>query len=81
MLIKLINLLLILRIEGRINLYKEEIIKSVRTYFSYQFNIYHHLSAISPYFQRNNDELNPNLPPKCHIGKATYLIRHGSIYV
>jgi len=63
MLIKIINILLInliIKIEG-IDFYREEIIKG--------FNIYHHLSWISPYFESNNDQLNPNIPKKCQIEK------------
>jgi len=83
MLIKIINVLLIniiIKIEG-IDFYKEEIINGDKTYNSYKFNIYHHLSGISPYFESNNDELNPNIPDKCQLDKIIYLIRYGSVYV
>jgi hypothetical protein len=80
MLIKIINLLLIIKVNG-INFYRDEIIKGDQTYNSYKFNIYHHLSGISPYFDSYNNELNPNLPSKCEIDKVVYLIRHGSVYV
>jgi len=78
MLIQLMSLLLIK--VNAIDLYRDEIIKGDKTYNSYKFNIYHHLSGISPYFDRNNDELNPNIPSNCEIEKVNYLIRHGSIY-
>ena len=82
MLIQLLTVLLmiIIKIDG-INIYKEEIIQGDKTYNSYKFNIYHHLSGISPYFESNNDQLNPTLPDQCQINKIGYLIRHGSVYV
>jgi hypothetical protein len=70
---------LIIKLEG-IHLYKEEIVRSGQTYGQYQFNILHHLSGISPYFESNNDELNPDPPEGCTIDKTAYLIRHGSVY-
>jgi hypothetical protein len=83
MLIKILNLLLINGIIqiGGIDFYKEELIRGDKTYKTYKFNIYHHLSGISPYFESNNEGLNPNIPEKCQIDKTSYLIRHGSIYV
>jgi len=83
MLIKIISLLLInliIKVSG-IDFYRDEIISGDKTYNSYKFNIYHHLSGISPYFDSNNDELNPNIPSTCEIEKSAYLIRHGSVYV
>lgn len=71
---------LIIKIDG-INFYKEEIIHGDKTYNSYKFNIYHHLSGISPYFETNTDELSPDIPNQCQLNKSIYLIRHGSVYV
>jgi hypothetical protein len=79
MLIQIMSLLLIGI--NAIDFYRDEIIKGDKTYNSYKFNIYHHLSGISPYFDSNNDELNPNIPSNCEIEKVNYLIRHGSVYV
>ena len=46
-----------------------------------KFDILHHLSGISPYFEWNNDKLNPSVPEGCDVDKTVYLIRHGSVYV
>ncbi|UJR29715.1 hypothetical protein I4U23_017264 [Adineta vaga] len=65
-----------------IQLYKDEIILSDRTYPNYKFQILHHLSGISPYFELNSDDkLNPSIPDQCYVDKVSYLIRHGSVYV
>ena len=77
----LLNILLIswiIQVNG-IDFYREEMIRNGE---KYQFNIYHHLSGISPYFESSNkEELNENLPSYCSIDKMIYLIRHGSVYV
>ncbi|UJR29443.1 hypothetical protein I4U23_010655 [Adineta vaga] len=56
------------------------ILTSPSSYPSYKFNILHHLTAISPYFDSESNELNPDPPLGCTIDKAIYLVRHGSIY-
>jgi acid phosphatase len=80
MLIYILLISLINKIHG-IGLHKEEIIVGDQTYNSYKFNILHHLSGISPYFESNNDQLNPSPPQGCEVDKTAYLIRHGSVYV
>ncbi|UJR29439.1 hypothetical protein I4U23_010651 [Adineta vaga] len=68
-------------IEGSvIDLSHFSILTSPSSYPSYKFNILHHLTAISPYFDSESNELNPDPPLGCTIDKAIYLVRHGSIY-
>lgn len=55
------------------------IITAGPTYSFYQFNVLQHLTALSPYFESNVNELSPDPPQGCTVDKAVYLIRHGSI--
>ena len=75
-------ILISLIIKGNtLDIHKEELILGDETYNSYKFNILHHLSGISPYFESNVDELNPSPEEGCEVDKTVYLIRHGSVYV
>lgn len=60
--------------------YKPSIITGGVTYNSYKFNVLHHLSALSPYFESHTNERSPDPPLGCTVDKAIYLVRHGSIY-
>ncbi|CAF2059459.1 unnamed protein product [Rotaria magnacalcarata] len=51
------------------------------TYGSYKFNVLHHLTGISPYFESNSEGLNPDPPQDCTIDRVAYLLRHGALYV
>ncbi|CAF1301013.1 unnamed protein product [Adineta ricciae] len=74
-------LLFLLLVEGNANsLFNSPILTADASYNSYKFNILHHLTAISPYFESDTNELNPGLPTGCTVDKVVYLIRHGSIY-
>jgi acid phosphatase len=76
----LVSICLIIRIDS-FDFYPSEIISGGPTYLSYKFNVLEHLTGISPYFQSNENELSPDPSQGCQIGKAAYLIRHGSVYV
>jgi len=47
----------------------------------YKFTHWKHYSGISPYFESNQEQLNPQLDRTCQINKSIYLIRHGRIVV
>lgn len=61
------------------DLYASAIITAGPTYGFYKFNILQHLTAISPYFESNANELSPDPPQGSTVDKAVYLVRHGSI--
>lgn len=63
------------------NLYTSWIISGSATYNTYKFNVLHHLTGISPYFESNSEGLSPDPPQGCTVDKAVYQVRHGPIYV
>ncbi|CAF3666944.1 unnamed protein product [Rotaria socialis] len=64
-----------------IPIYNSWTISPGSTYDSYKFNVLHHLTAISPYFQYNSEELSPDSSEGCRVDKTVYQICHGSVYV